>query len=110
MNNPFIEYQCVSITICDTEAIVVYQNDISKKTFGSVVGRSLFDCHPPKAAEKIRHLLANDGTNAYTISKKGLKKLIYQTTWKNERADTGTYRVFYGYPRRDAALCKNINL
>ena len=47
MNNPFIEYQCVSITICDTEAIVVYQNDISKKTFGSVVGRSLFDCHPP---------------------------------------------------------------
>ena len=84
MNNPFIEYQCVSITICDTEAIVVYQNDISKKTFGSVVGRSLFDCHPPKAAEKIRHLLANDGTNAYTISKKGLKKLIYQTTWKDE--------------------------
>ena len=43
MNNPFIEYQCVSITICDTEAIVVYQNDVSKKTFGSVVGRSLFD-------------------------------------------------------------------
>ena len=22
MNNPFIEYQCVSITICDTQAIV----------------------------------------------------------------------------------------
>ncbi len=84
MDNPFIEYQCVSITICNTEAIVVYQNDTSKRTFGDVVGNSLFDCHPSKASEKIRELLANDGTNAYTISKKGLKKLIYQTTWKNE--------------------------
>ncbi len=84
MDNPFIEYQGVSITICNTEAIVVYQNDTSKRTFGDVVGNSLFDCHPPKASEKIRELLANDGTNAYTISKKGLKKLIYQTTWKNE--------------------------
>ena len=64
MNNPFIEYQCVSITICDTEAIVVYQNDISKKTFGSVVGRSLFDCHPPKAAEKIRFIKPRGKTKA----------------------------------------------
>lgn len=73
MNNPFIEYQCVSITICDTEAIVVYQNDISKKTFGSVVGRSLFDCHPPKAAEKIRHLLANDVPTLIPSAKRDLK-------------------------------------
>ncbi|PID94525.1 MAG: PAS sensor protein [Bacteroidales bacterium] len=83
----FVEYHNVSITICDIDAKVVYQNDISKRTFGDVLGRSLFDCHPPKASEKIRELLSNDGTNVYTISKKGLKKMIYQTSWKNENGE-----------------------
>ena len=81
----FIEYQNVSITVCNKEAKVIYQNDTSQKNFGSVIGNSLFDCHQEKSSEKIRDLLANGGTNAYTISKNGIKKLIYQTVWKNEQ-------------------------
>ncbi len=77
----------VSITVCDKEAIVLYQNAQSVNIFGNVVGNSLYDYHPPKATEKIRQLLRDKDTNVYTISKKGLKKIIYQTPWYDEQGE-----------------------
>ena len=46
-----------------------------------IIGNNLFDCHPPKAAEILKDLLENEKTNAYTIEKNGVKKLIYQVPW-----------------------------
>ncbi len=46
-----------------------------------IIGNNLFDCHPPKAAEQLKDLLDNQKTNAYTIEKNGVKKLIYQVPW-----------------------------
>ena len=48
----------VSITVCDDKGIILAMNDFSKKTFckdgEDIVGHSLFDCHPPRAAEVVK--------------------------------------------------------
>lgn len=74
-----------SVTICDKEGKVLEMNDLSLKTFcpdgGNLVGTSLFDCHHEPARTKIAEMLQNHEVNAYTIEKKGVKKLIYQSPW-----------------------------
>lgn len=74
------ELNC-AITVCDKEGIVLYMNEKSIITNGDVLGQNLFGCHNPRSQEIIRRLLEKGETNSYTISKKGEKKLIYQTPW-----------------------------
>lgn len=47
----------------------------------ALIGRSLLDCHPAPAREKLQQLLATQQANVYTIEKKGVRKLIYQSPW-----------------------------
>ncbi len=70
-----------AITVCDTEGIVLYQNEKSVAVNGDVRGRNLFPCHNEKSQEIIRRLLSEGSSNSYTISKKGQKKLIHQAPW-----------------------------
>lgn len=85
-NIPDWAYGCnLAITVCDKECRIIYMNQRSKDTFSngddSLVGTSLRVCHPPRALAIIDRLLSKGGTNAYTIHKKGVKKLIFQTSW-----------------------------
>lgn len=80
------EMNC-AVTVCDCEGIVLYMNDKAKETFashGELVGKSLMGCHSERSREIIRRLLDTGGTNVYTIEKKGVKKMIYQTAWKED--------------------------
>lgn len=79
---PWADCLDCAVTVCDTEAVVLYQNDRSLAVNGDVRGRSLIPCHNPRSREIIDRLLREGGTNAYTIEKRGVKKLIYQTAWK----------------------------
>ena len=79
----FLNDQFASITVCDIQGVVIYQNERSIGVFSDVRGKSIFDCHPPHAVEKIRKMLQTGIPNAYTIEKKGKKKMIYQTPWKD---------------------------
>lgn len=75
-----------AITICDKEGVVLYMNDMARLTFakhGNMVGRNLFDCHNERSQKMIRHMLATGSTNAYTITKNGIQKLIFQTPWRH---------------------------
>ena len=79
-----------AITICDAQLRITYMNDKALETWkdrggASLIGSNLLDCHQGRSQEQIRALLASGGTNAYTISKKGLKKLIYQTAWRDQQ-------------------------
>lgn len=71
----------VSITICDTEGIVVYMNERAISVFGDKRGQSMMPCHQARSQEIIHHMLDSDSNHVYTISKNGQKKLIYQTPW-----------------------------
>jgi len=75
-----------AVTVCDRDGVILEMNERSKATFasdggGDLVGRSLFDCHGPASAALVRALIAEGRTNAYTIEKGGVRKLIYQTPW-----------------------------
>lgn len=72
----------VAITVCDKEGKILQMNDKSQKTnYGDLVGQNVLDCHPEPARTKLVQLIKEQATNAYTIEKNGVKKLIYQTPW-----------------------------
>lgn len=85
-----------AITVCDTEGVIVYMNERARATFaahGDLIGKNLFPCHSPQSQAKIRHMLATGESNAYTISKNGVRKVIYQTPWRRNGAIAGMVEI-----------------
>lgn len=83
----YFEELPIAITVCDTEGNILDMNTRSAdvNSHGNkIIGNNLFDCHPERAAKILRDLLDNQKTNAYTIEKNGVKKLIYQVPWYSE--------------------------
>ena len=75
-----------AVTVSDRSGVIVFMNEKSCQVFKDqggrdLVGKSLYDCHPPKANEMVRKMMEDATTNVYTIEKAGMKKLIYQTPW-----------------------------
>ncbi len=77
----FFAEVAVSMTVCDREGKVVYQNNRAVEALGEARGHSLEECHKAASWEMIQRMLSEGVTNAYTIEKRGVKKLIYQTPW-----------------------------
>ncbi len=74
-----------AVTVCNVQGEIIYMNDKACETFakyGELIGKNLFDCHNSKSQQMIREMLENGGSNCYTIEKMGIKKMIYQTAWK----------------------------
>ena len=74
-----------AVTVCDINGVIKYMNRRAKDTFaahGDLIGKNLFECHSEESRAKIRHMLATGDSNAYTISKNGQRKVIYQTPWR----------------------------
>lgn len=93
----------VALTVCDLEGRIVDMNDKSARTFekyGGVdlIGASLLDCHPEPARSKLLDLLARPRTNAYTIEKNGVRKLIYQTPWFQDGVPAGLVEMSLELP------------
>lgn len=94
------EMNC-AVTVCDTKGVILFMNDKAKQTFakhGDLIGKNLFDCHSPSSQEKISELLATGGTNAYTIEKGGVHKIIYQTAWFKEGIVAGLVEISMQVP------------
>lgn len=78
-----------AVTVSDADCNIIYMNERSRETFAarggaSIIGHNLMEYHSDRSKEIIHRLLAEGGTNAYTISKAGQKKLIFQTAWRDE--------------------------
>jgi len=75
-----------AITVCDLEGKVIFMNEKSRATFdregNTMLGKNLMPCHSAASQAKIKQMLENDTTNCYTISKHGVRKMIYQTPWR----------------------------
>lgn len=78
-----------AITVCDREGIVLYQNERSVAVNGDVRGKSMIPCHSERSRQIIERLINNGENNAYTIQKRELRKLIYQTPWYEDGAIAG---------------------
>lgn len=79
---PWADRTDCAVTVCDTEGVVIYQNVRSHEVNGDCCGRSLLPCHNDRSRQIIDRLLSEGGRNVYTIRKRGVRKLIYQTVWR----------------------------
>ena len=82
---PWADGMNCAVTVCDTEGVILYMNEKARATYilhGNLIGSNLFGCHNERSREIIRRLTAEGGSNAYTIEKQGVRKMIYQTAWR----------------------------
>ncbi len=84
-----------AITVCNESGVILEMNERSRATFSeeggaALIGKNLLDCHTGTARERVAELLETKSLNCYTIEKKGVKKLIYQSPWY----ESGEYRGF----------------
>lgn len=91
----YIEETDFAVTVCDTDGIILYMNQKSRRTFlkpemEDLIGKNVLDCHPEPARTLLKDLLEHPRSNSYTIEKNGVKKLIYQTPWYKN----GKYKGF----------------
>lgn len=92
-----------AITVCDADGLILEMNAKSAATFaksggGSLIGKSLLDCHPEPSKTKLKKMLAEPYTNAYTIEKNGVKKLIYQAPWLKDGKPAGLVELSLEIP------------
>lgn len=91
------------ITVCDADGIILEMNDGAAKAFErdggrALLGTNLLDCHPEPSRTKVRKMLASGETNAYTVQKGGVKKLIYQVPWYENGQYRGLVEVSLALP------------
>lgn len=101
--NDWIREAAMSVTVCDRGGVILEMNERARKTFeksggGELVGKNLLDCHPEPAKTKVREMLAKPYTNAYTIEKNGVKKLIYQAPWHKDGQYAGIVELSLEIP------------
>lgn len=94
-----------AITVCDTEAIILYMNERSVSTFekyggADIIGTSLFEYHHGPSAVKLRELLDTQTKNAYTIEKNGIRKMIYQSPWFKDGKFAGLIELSLEIPMK----------
>lgn len=78
-----------AVTVVDAGCNIIYMNERSRQTFAGrggadLIGHNIMDYHNDNSKAIIRRLLADGGTNCYTIEKQGQRKMIYQTAWRDE--------------------------
>jgi DUF438 domain-containing protein len=90
-----------AMTICDRDGVIIEMNEKARRTFGpekELVGTNVLDCHPEPARSKVKELLASGRSNAYTIEKNGVKKLIYQAPWYDDGQFAGLVELSVEIP------------
>lgn len=78
-----------AVTVADADCNIIYMNERSRETFAArggadLIGHNLMEYHNERSQGIIHRLLADGGTNCYTIEKNGVRKMIYQTAWRDE--------------------------
>ncbi len=80
-----LDQDTAPVFVCDMEDIIVYMNPAAQKHYHKdLTGRSIKDCHPPKANKMIEKVLA-----WFTMSKEN--NIIY--TYRNDEENKDVYMV-----------------
>ena len=86
-----------AVTVCDKSGVIVFMNQKSRETVcqngESMVGRSMIPCHYERSQGIIREMLEKGTSNSYTIQKNGVKKMIYQTPWRENGEIMGLVEI-----------------
>ena len=92
-----------AITVCDPEGIILEMNARSAETNQGdggkeLIGTNLLNCHPELARAKLEKMMETRQANVYTIEKKGVKKLVYQTPWYQDGQYMGFVELIVEIP------------
>jgi len=91
----WVEEFPASIMVSDPDGIILEMNERAAETYAldggrALIGKNMLDCHPAEARTKLEEIMRERRKNAYTIEKRGVKKMIYQAPWY----ENGKYRGF----------------
>lgn len=75
-----------NVIVSDAQGIIIYMNEkalahYEKDGGSSLIGRDLLECHSEASRRKIMEIMTTGQKNVYTIEKRGVKKIIYQSPW-----------------------------
>lgn len=71
-----------AITICDNKGTILGSAEYYGKSQGlELIGKSLFDCHPPEACKMIEEILLEQGEKCYIAQGEDKAKLVMQLPW-----------------------------
>ena len=87
-----------AITVCGPDGRILAMNERALETFAAdgaekLLGSNVLDCHPEPARSKLAAMLAEGRPNVYTIEKQDVRKLIFQSPWKENGADAGFFEL-----------------
>ena len=99
----------VGITVCDEKGIILSMNDRAALVFKQnggrdLIGKSMMDCHPEDTQKKITKLLETQKPYAYTVEVQGVKWLLYQSPWFEEKQFRGYVEFILPLPAQMAQL------
>ncbi|MBO5313460.1 MAG: PAS domain-containing protein [Clostridia bacterium] len=98
-----MEQDRAPIVICDINSTVVYMNPSAKKRYGiDLTGRSIRECHPPKANEKIDRVLewfleSRENNIVYTYRNDKENKDVYMVALRDEKGEMIGYYEKHEY-------------
>ena len=94
-----------SVIVCDPQGIILEMNERAVQNYQKdggrdLIGTNMLKCHPEPARTKTADLLARQGTNVYTIEKKGVRKLVYQSPWYEDGQFGGLVEIIVEIPEQ----------
>ncbi len=93
-----------ALTLSDANGKIFYMNEKAALTFSkygeNLIGRDLLECHNENSRKKIMDMFKKKYVNAYTIEKKGVKKLIYQFPIEDEKGFAGYGEISIELPEK----------
>ena len=103
--NDWIKNAPLAVTVCDENGIITGMNAKAGATFEKygglkLIGADLLDCHPEPSKTRLKKMLLNPAaaSNAYTIEKNGVKKLIYQFACQKDGKPAGLVELSIEIP------------
>lgn len=93
----------VSVTVCDTEGVILEMNEKACRVFAKdggreLIGKNVLDCHPEPSRSKLEEMLRSGNANCYTIEKNGVKKMVYQSPWYQDGKYMGFVELLLEIP------------
>ncbi len=99
----WVEEFAGSVVVCAPDGIILEMNEQAIRAYqksgtAELIGSNLLNCHPEPSRSKLILLMKERKPNTYTIEKKGVKKLIYQTPWYVKDEYRGFVEIVFDIP------------
>ena len=112
MTEKYLSELPIAITVSDNDGKIIYMNHKSESVFekyggNELIGKNLFDYHNPSSKQKIIEMLSKDIANTYTIEKNGIKKMIFQSPWKENGETKGMIEFSFEIPFEMSNFIRN---